>query len=43
MMHAGFLLIFMLVAAPLVSFIHSQPSLVSWWWFAGTWQKRRSF
>jgi SulP family sulfate permease len=41
-LHSVFLLVFMLVAAPLARFIPPQPSPASWWWFAGTWRKSGS-
>ena len=42
-MHSLFLLLFMLVAAPLAGFVPWRPWPACWWWCAGTWPRRREF
>jgi sulfate permease, SulP family len=42
MMHAGFILVFMPVAAPLASFIPLSALAAFWWWCRGTWRKSAS-
>lgn len=42
-MHAGFLLFFMVAAAPLRASSRSRRLPACWWWSPGTWRKRKNF